>query len=76
MRRKPFDKKGSWQPAASDRVCYIHFADGLETDENALPTFFLGYESKEKKSRKTLFRKPLEKKKVRKGDITPVTLTS
>ena len=62
VRREPFDKKGSWQPAPSDRVCSIHFADGLATDEHPILTFFLGYESKEKKSRRTSFRKPLEKK--------------
>ena len=61
MRQEPFDKKGSWQPTAIDRVCSIHFVDGLATDENPIPTLLLGYESKKKKSRKTLFRKPLEK---------------
>ena len=75
MRRKPFDKKRSWQPAPSDRVCSIHFVDGLATDENPIPTLFLGYENKEKKSRRTLFRKPLEEN-VRDGDITPATSTS
>ena len=70
MRREPFDKKGSCQPASSNRVCSIHFVDGLATDENPIPTLFRGYESKDKKSR-TLFRKPLDKK-VREGDITPV----
>ena len=75
MRREPFDKKGSWQPAPSDWICSIHFVDGLATDENLIPTLFLGYESKEKKSRRAFFRKPLEKK-VRKGDIRPATSTS
>ena len=28
VRREPFDKKGSWQLAPSDRVCSIHFVDG------------------------------------------------
>ena len=74
MRREPFDKKGSCQPASSNRVCSIHFVDGLATDENPIPTLFRGYESKDKKSR-TLFRKPLDKK-VREGDITPVPWTS
>ena len=55
VRQKPFDKKGSWQPAPSDQACSIHFVDGLATDENPIPTLFLGYESKEKKSRRTLF---------------------
>ena len=68
VRREPFDKKGSWQPASKDRLCSIHFVDGLATNENPIPTLFLGYESKEEKSRKTLFRKPLEKN-VREGDV-------
>ena len=43
--------------------------------ENPIPTLFLGYKSKEKNSRRTLFRKSL-KKNAREGDITPVTSTS
>ena len=72
VRQKPFDKKWSWQPAPSDRICSIHFVDGLATDENPIPSLFLGYESKEEKSRRTLFGKPLEKN-VRQGNITPAT---
>ena len=75
MRREPFEKKESWQPAPSNRVYSINFVDGLATDENPITTLFFGYENKEKKSRRTLFRKPLEKN-VRKGDITPATSTS
>ena len=33
----------------------------MTTDENPIPTLFLGYESKEKKSRRKLFRKLFEK---------------
>ena len=43
--------------------------------ENPITTLFLGYKSKEKNSRRTLFRKPL-KKNAREGDITPATSTS
>ena len=68
-------KKESWQPAPSDRVCSIHFVDGLATDENLIPTLFLSYESKEKKSSRTLFIKPL-KKNVREVGIKPATSTS
>ena len=68
-------KKESWQPAPSDRVCSINFVDGLTTDENLIPTLFFGYESKEKKSSRTLFRKPL-KKNVREVGIKPATSTS
>ena len=74
MRREPFDKKGSWQPATSDRVYFIDFVDGL-VNLFPIPTLFLGCESKDKKSRRTLFRKPLEKK-LRESEIIPVTSTS
>ena len=47
----------------------------MATDENHIPTLFLGYESKEKKSRRTLLRKPLEKN-LREGSVTPATSTS
>ena len=75
MRRKSFDKKGSWKSAASDRVYFVHFVDGLATDENTISTLFLGCESKVKKSRRTLFRKPFEKN-ASEGKVTPVTSTS
>ena len=58
--------------APSYRVCSIHFVDGLATDENPIPTLFFG---KEKKSRRTLFGKALEKKE-REVNITPPTSTS
>ena len=46
LRREPFEP--------FDRVCSIHFIDRLATDENPIPTLFIGYERKEKKSRRTL----------------------
>ena len=49
VKREPFDKKGSWQPDASDRICSIHFVNVLATDGNLRPILLLGYESKEKK---------------------------
>ena len=75
VKREPFDKKRSWKPAPSDRVCSIHFDDGLATDENPIPALVFSYESKEEKSRRTLIKKPLEKN-LREGDITPATSTS
>ena len=75
MRQEPFDKKRSWQPTASDRVCSIYFVDGLETDENPISTLFSSLQNIEKKSRRTFFRKPLEKK-VRGGNIIPATSAS
>ena len=75
VRREPFNKKGTWQPTPSDRVCSIHLVDRLANDENSLSALLLGYESQEKKSRRTFFRKSL-KKNVREVDIKPATSTS
>ena len=61
VRQEPFDKKRSWQPTASDRFCSICFVDGLETDENSISTLFSLLRNIEKKSKRTFFRKPLEK---------------
>ena len=41
VRQEPFDKKGSWQPVPSDRVCSILFVDRLATDENPIRTLWL-----------------------------------
>ena len=49
VRSEPFHKKGSWQQAPSDQVCSINFVDRMATDENTIPTLFLGYQSKEQK---------------------------
>ena len=65
VRRELLDKKGTWQPVVFDRVCSIHFVDRLATNENRIPNLFLGYESKEKKARRPLFKKPLKKSKKR-----------
>ena len=75
VRQEPFDKKGFWQPTPSDRVCSIHFVDGLATYENPIPIPFLGYESEVKKSRRTLLIKPMNKNG-REGDFTPANSTS
>ena len=74
MRRDTCDKKGSWQPASSDRVYSIHFVDGLATYENPIPTVSLVM----KVTRKNQEERYLERywKKVREGDITPATSTS
>ena len=39
-----------------------YFADGIPTVENPNPTLILGYELKQTKPRRTLFREPLTKK--------------
>ena len=47
----------------------------MATFKNPIQTLILGYESKEKKSRSTLLRKPLEKN-VSEGNITSAASTS
>ena len=50
------------KPRGNDRVCSEHFVDGIPTVENPNPTLKLGYELKQTKPRRTLFREPLTKK--------------
>ena len=44
-------------------VCSIHFIDGIPTAANPVPTLHLGYEKEVPKSRRELFRQPLQKKR-------------
>ena len=62
VRRESFDKKGYLATSFKQSSLFHLYVDGLGTDENPIPTFFLDYENKEKKSRRTLFQKLLEKK--------------
>ena len=55
--------KTAWLPKNSDRVCSIHFIDGIPTAANPVPTLHLGYEKEVPKSRRELFRQPLQKKR-------------
>ena len=55
--------KAAWLPGYSDRVCSIHFIDGIPTAANPVPTLHLGYEKEVPKSRRELFRQPLQKKR-------------
>ena len=55
--------KTAWLPWSSDRVCSIHFIDGIPTAANPVPTLHLGYEKEVPKSRRELFRQPLQKKR-------------
>ena len=61
LKRVTADNK-EWKPCGKDRVCSEHFVDGIPTAENPNPTLKLGYELKQKKTRRTLFREPLTKK--------------
>ena len=61
LKRVTADNK-EWKPCGNDRVCSEHFVDGIPTVENPNPTLKLGYELKQTKPRRTLFREPLTKK--------------
>ena len=62
LKRENKDKT-AWLPRNSDRVCSIHFIDGIPTAANPVPTLHLGYEKEVPKSRRELFRQPLRKKR-------------
>ena len=62
LKRENKDKT-AWLPRNSDRVCSIHFIDGIPTAANPVPTLHLGYEKEVPKSRRELFRQPLQKKR-------------
>ena len=62
LKRENKDKT-AWLPGCSDRVCSIHFIDGIPTAANPVPTLHLGYEKEVPKSRRELFRQPLQKKR-------------
>ena len=46
--------KAAWLPKNSDRVCSIHFVDGIPTAANPVPTLHLGYEKEVPKSRRVV----------------------
>ena len=50
-------------PRNGDRVCSIHFIDGIPSAANPVPTLHLGYKKEVSKSRRELFRQPLQKKR-------------
>lgn len=64
MKREKSDKS-KWEPKSSDRVCSIHFVDGVPTAANPDPTLKLGYETPIRKPRRELYRKPLPPKKLK-----------
>ena len=70
--RREFINKTLWQPTGSDRVCSIHFVDGIPSTANLTPTLCLGYELEAKKSRRNLFKHPIPLKK-QKLDQTAAT---
>ena len=71
LKRENKDKT-AWLPRNSDRVCSIHFIDGIPTAANPVPTLHLDYEKEVPKSRRELFRQPLQK--IRKAEKNQQTL--
>ena len=56
----------AWLPRNSDRVCSIHFIDGIPSSATLYIQLYnptLGYEKEVPKSRRELFRQPLQKKR-------------
>ena len=41
-------------PESSDKICSLHFVDGIPTKGNPLPTMHIGYDTKRKKAWRTL----------------------
>ena len=69
LKRKNKDKT-AWLPRNSERVCPIHFIDGIPSSVNPVPTVHiqlynptLGYEKEVPKSRRELLRQLLQKKR-------------
>ena len=52
-------------PKNSDRICSLHFVDGIPTKANPLPTIHVGYNTKREKARHSLLKHPLPAKKIR-----------
>ena len=58
-------KQTKWTPKSSDRICSLHFVDGIPTKANPLPTMHIGFDTKRQKTRSPLFKQPLPRKKTR-----------
>ena len=52
-------------PKNSDRICSLHFVDGIPTKANPLSTMHMDYDTKRQKTRRPLFKHPLPVKKTR-----------
>jgi len=66
MKRENINKT-LWMPKDSDRVCSLHFLDGVPTNANPDPTLYLGYDATCKKPRRKLFREPLSSKRLKRS---------
>ena len=60
LKRATADNK-EWNPCGNDRVSNEHFVDGIPSAKNHNPTLKLGYQLKQTKLRRTLFRETLTK---------------
>ena len=60
LKRATADNK-KWNPCGNDRVSNEHFVDGIPSAKNHNPTLKLGYQLKQTKLRRTLFRETLTK---------------
>ena len=60
LKRATADNK-EWNPCGNDRVSNEHFVDGILSAKNPNPTLKLGYQLKQTKLRRTLFRETLTK---------------
>ena len=58
-------KRTKWNSKSSDRICSLHFVDGLPTKVNPLPTVHKGYDTKRQNNRRPLIKHPLRAKKAR-----------
>ena len=52
-----------WEPCQSDRVCSVHFVDGVPTEQNPYPTLQLGYEVTVSTRRKIIYHAYTPKRK-------------
>ena len=64
IRRQNADKS-DWMPTKDDRVCSLHFVDGIPTEANPNPTLQLGYKSSKTDTvpRRPLIKSPIPPKR-------------
>nr|XP_047146284.1 uncharacterized protein LOC124819119 [Hydra vulgaris] len=56
LKREGKNRK-KWNPCDSDRVCSIHFVDGIPTIANPHPTLHMGYNCTDIKTRRSLYKR-------------------
>ena len=65
-------------PKSSDRICLLHFVDGISTEPKPLPTMRMGYDIKGQKTWCPLFEHPLpaKKRRVKEGEMESEIITN